>query len=251
MHTDLADLRSFYRTAQGEVVRRRLAAEIRKFWGDLSGLEVASIGYGAAYLRAFLDEAARAIALVPEAHGVAPWPPGRGNLVALIEEGSLPIRDQSIDRLLLVHSIELAADLPGLMDEAFRVLRPMGQVLAVVPNRGGSWASNEATPFGTGRPFTRGQLAHLMRESQFTIEDWSHALFVPPVSGRFFLRTADAWERTGRILWPGFSGLLLMLATKQIYGLKAKRRRFRLPAISQLVPSGAGVPAPTPRITPG
>lgn len=248
MHTDIADLRSFYRTTQGEVVRRLLASEIRRFCGDLSGLEIASVGYGAPYLRAFLDEAARTISLMPATHGAGPWPPGRANLTALIEEGAFPIRDQSIDRLLLVHSIELAGDLPGLMDEAFRVLRPMGQVLAIVPNRGGSWASNEATPFGTGRPFTRGQLAHLLKESGFAIEGWNHALFVPPVAGRFFLRTADVWERVGGIFWPGFSGLVVMLATKQIYGLKAKRRPFRLlQAIPQLVPSGAGVPAPTPR----
>ncbi len=248
MHTDIADLRSFYRTAQGQVVRQRVAAEIREFWGDLSGLEVAAIGYGAPYLRGFLDEAARAIVLMPAAQGAGPWPPGRANLAALIDEGALPIRDQSLDRLLLVHSIELSEDLPGLMDEAFRVLRPMGQVLAVVPNRRGAWASTETTPFGTGRPFTRRQLAHLLKESQFTIESWSHALFVPPFSRRSLLRTADAWERMGGIFWTGFSGLVVMLATKQIYGLKAKRRPFRLlQRIPELVPAGAGVPAPTPR----
>ncbi|MFZ1989474.1 MAG: methyltransferase domain-containing protein [Alphaproteobacteria bacterium] len=248
MHTDIADLRSFYRTTQGEVVRRLLAAEIRRFWGDLSGLEIAAVGYGAPYVRAFLDEAARVTVLVPAAHGVGPWPPGRANLTALVEEHALPIRDQTIDRLLLVHSIELSEELPRLMDEVFRVLRPMGQVLAIAPNRRGTWASSEATPFGTGRPFTRRQLAHLLEESQFTVEGWKHAVFVPPFSGRSFLRTADAWERVGSIFWPGFSGLLVMLATKQIYGLKAKRRPFRLlQAIPELLPSGAGVPAPTPQ----
>lgn len=253
MQTDIADLRSFYRTAQGEVVRQRLAAEIRRFWGDVSGLEVAAVGYGAPYLRAFLDEAARVTVLMPATQGASPWPPGRANLAALIEEGAFPIRDQTIDRLLLVHSIELSQDLPGLMEEAFRVLRPMGQVIAVVPNRRGAWASSESTPFGTGRPFTRRQLAHLLKESQFAIEGWTHALFVPPFTRRSLLRMAEAWERIGGIFWPGFSGLLVMLATKQIYGLKAKRRPFRLlQAIPELVPAGgAGVPAPTPRIRPG
>jgi hypothetical protein len=248
MHTDIADLRSFYRTTQGEVVRRRLAAEIRRFWGDLSGLEIAAVGYGAPYVRAFLDEAARVTVLMPATQGVGPWPPGRANLTALIEEGAFPIRDQSIDRMLLIHSIELSEDLPGLMDEVFRVMRPMGQVLAIAPNRRGAWASSESTPFGTGRPFTRRQLAHLLEESQFTVEGWSHTLFAPPFSSRFFLRTADVWERIGGIFWPGFSGLLVMLATKQIYGLKAKRRPFRLlQALPELLPAGAGLPAPTPQ----
>ena len=246
MHTDIADLRSFYRTTQGEVVRRRLSAEIKRFWSDLSGLDVLGVGYAAPYARAFLDEAARVTLLMPATQGAVPWPPGRDNLACLIEETTFPLRDQSVDRILLVHAIEPSDALRGLMDEVFRVLRPMGQVLAVVPNRGGLWARGESTPFGTGRPFSRGQLAHLLEQSQFAIEGWSHTLFVPPLSGRFFLRTADAWERAGSILWPGFSGLLVMLATKQIYGLKAVRRPFRLlQAIPELVPGTAA--APTPR----
>jgi len=248
MHTDIGDLRSFYRTAQGEVVRRRLAAEIQRFWGDVSGLDVAAVGYGVPYARSFLDQAARVTLLMPATQGVGPWPAGRGNVTALVDETALPLRDQSIDRMLLIHAIEPSDALRGLMDEVFRVLKPMGQVLAVVPNRRGFWARRETTPFGTGRPFTRGQLAALFEQSQFAVEGWSHVLFVPPYAGRFFLRTASAWEQFGAVLWPGFSGLIVMSATKQIYGLKAVRRPFRLlQAIPELVPRPTPAPTPTPR----
>jgi SAM-dependent methyltransferase len=250
MHTDIDDLRSFYRTVQGEVVRRRVSDEIRRFWPDLSGLDLLGLGYAAPYAREYLDTAACVTVFMPATQGAAPWPPGRANLAALIDETSLPIRDQSVDRVLLVHAIEPSESLRGLMDEVFRVLKPMGQVLAVVPNRRGLWARGETTPFGTGRPFSRGQLAQLMEQNQFSVEGWSHTLFMPPMSGKFFLRTADAWERAGGIFWPGFSGLVVMLATKQIYGLKAigqRRKPFRLlQAIPELVPGTS--PLPTPRV---
>lgn len=244
MHMDIADLRSFYRTTQGELVRRQIALAIRRYWGDLKGLDLAGVGYAAPYARAFLDEAARVTLLMPAGQGVSPWPPGRANLAALVEEGELPLRDNSVDRILLVHALEPSESLRGLMDEVFRVLKPMGEALAVVANRRGPWAQGETTPFGTGRPFTRAQLAHLFESHDFAIEGWSHALFVPPRPGRFFLRAAGVFERVGPILWPGFSGAVLMLATKRVLALRAQRQPFRLPRVlPELIPA----PAPSAR----
>jgi SAM-dependent methyltransferase len=240
MHMDIADLKSFYRTTEGELVRRTLTAEVRRYWPDLNGLELLGLGFAAPYARAFLDEAARVTLLMPAAQGVAPWPPGQPNLAGLVEEDALPVRDHSVDRVLLVHALEPSEALRGLMGEVFRVLKPMGQALAVVPNRRGPWARGETTPFGTGRPFTRSQLAHLFEAHDFAVEGWSHALFVPPRAGRLSLRMAAAWERAGVLLWPGFSGVVVMLATKEILGLKPVKRPFRLlQAIPELIPSPA------------
>lgn len=244
MHMDIADLRSFYRTTQGELVRRHLTAAIRRYWSDLSGLDVAGIGYAAPYARAFLGEAASLTLLMPAGQGVAPWPPDQQNLAALVEEDALPLREQSIDRVLLVHALEPSVALRGLMNEVFRILKPMGEVLAIVPNRRGPWARRETTPFGTGRPFTRAQLAHLFESHDFAVEGWSHALFGLPGTGRFALRSAGLLERAGALLWPGFSGAVLMLATKEILGLKPQGRAFRLlQAIPELIPSH---PSPSP-----
>jgi SAM-dependent methyltransferase len=245
MHMDIADLRSFYRTTQGDLVRRHLTAAIRRYWRDLSGLDVAAVGYAAPYARAFVEEAARVALLMPAGQGGTPWPPGQRNLAALIEEDSLPLRDQSVDRVLLVHAIEPSVALRGLMSEVFRVLKPMGQVLAIVPNRRGLWARSEKTPFGTGRPFSGSQLAHLFESHDFAVEGWSHALFGLPGTGRFALRSAAPLEFAGKIFWPGFSGVVLMLATKEILGLKPQGRAFRLlQAIPELIPSPAA-PSPT------
>lgn len=247
MHMDVADLRSFYRTTQGELVRRHLTAAIRRYWRDLKGLDLVCLGYGAPYARAFLEEAASVTLLMPEGQGVLAWPPGQRNMAALVKEEELPLRDESVDRLLLVHAIEPSVSLRGLMEEVFRVLKPMGEVLAIVPNRRGAWARRETTPFGTGRPFSRSQLAHLLESHGFTVEGWSHALFGLSGSGRFAMRTAGLFERTGRLLWPGFSGVVTMLATKEVLGLKVQGRAFRLlQAIPELIPTPA-TPSPSRR----
>ena len=55
------------------------------------------------------------------------------------------------------------------------------------------------------------------------------ALYVPPAP-KVLLRGARAWERGGRLIAPGVSGVLMVEADKQIYavtaaGAPARRRR--------------------------
>ena len=80
----------------------------------------------------------------------------------------LPLADSSIDRMLLVHLLEHAENPRETLKEIWRVLAPGGRLVIVVPNRRGVWARFEHTPFGTGRPFSRGQLTELLRETNFT-----------------------------------------------------------------------------------
>ena len=150
MHMDVIDLRRFYRTVQGSVVRRLLTSQIRRFWPDVSGLEVAAIGFGPPFARALLDEAASFVAFMPGPQGVVGWPSGGQNLACLVGEQHLPVLDRSFDRILLVHALEPSEMPAHLLDEVWRALKPNGQLLVIVPNRRGAWAYAERTPFGTG-----------------------------------------------------------------------------------------------------
>ncbi|HVX92043.1 MAG TPA: methyltransferase type 11, partial [Xanthobacteraceae bacterium] len=114
---------------------------------------------------------------------------------------------------------------------------------AVVPNRRGLWARMDTTPFGQGRPYSRSQITHLLRETWFTPVAWGEALYVPPIGRNWFLRSAVAWERTGATLSAPFAGVHIVEATKQVYRvIPAKRERRRLvPALEPvLAPSHGG-----------
>src|SRR5947207_8712583 len=52
----------------------------------------------------------------------------------------LPLGDAAVDRVLLVHALEMSRDAEALLREAWRVLAPGGRLLAVIPNRRGIWA---------------------------------------------------------------------------------------------------------------
>jgi SAM-dependent methyltransferase len=238
---DVVDLRNFYAQRLGAVARRFVGHGVRARWPDTRGQRVLGVGYATPYLGLFRDEAERCLAMMPAQLGVVRWPSRRQALAALVEEDELPLTDSAVDRVLLVHALEMSADPVELLREAWRVLAAGGRLLAVVPNRRGLWARMDTTPFGFGRPYSRTQITHLLRDTWFTPTGWGEALYVPPVGRGWFLRSASAWERTGSTLSAPFAGVHIVEATKQVYRAIPVRREKR-----RFVPSLRPVLAPSP-----
>lgn len=241
MSIDVVDLRHFYAQPLGFVARRFVSRGVRARWGDLGGLRVLGVGYATPYLGLFRDEAERCLAFMPAAQGVMKWPTARPALSALVDDTELPLTDCAVDRVLLVHSLEMSHDATALLREVWRVLAAGGRLLAVVPNRRGVWARVDTTPFGHGRPYSRAQITHLMREAWFTPTGWTEALYVPPVPRTWFLRSAAAWESSAAAISAPFAGVHIVEATKQVYRPARARRERRV-----LVPTLDPVLAPSP-----
>lgn len=229
MSLDVVDLRNFYAQPIGMVARRFVGRGIRGQWPDTHGLRIVGIGYATPYLGLFREEAERCLAFMPAAQGVIKWPTARPALSALVDDHELPLPDAAVDRVLLVHALETSHDPVTLLREIWRVLAAGGRLMAVVPNRRGVWARIDSTPFGHGRPYSRSQITHLLRETWFTPTAWREALYVPPVPRKWFLRSAVAWERTGATLSSPFAGVHVVEASKQVYrALPVRRERKRL-----------------------
>ena len=243
MHLDAVDLKDFYASPLGGVVRRLLGARLRARWSNLRGQSLFGLGFATPYLGAFRSDACPVGALMPEELGVISWPKQGSGLTMLVDEAELPLGDECADRLLLVHMLEWSERTRELLRELWRVLAPNGRLLIIVPNRRGLWARVDTTPFGYGRPFSRSQITKLLKEAMFSPEDWQYALYMPPFSWRVLLRWPVFWERLGLVLWPAFSGVILVEASKQIYaGVPVKEVRSR----RRVVPVPAGVmPATT------
>jgi SAM-dependent methyltransferase len=236
MHHDVADLRDFYAGPLGLVVRRLLAQRIRARWPEARGQTVIGLGFCTPYLGSYRGEAARIGALMPAAQGALVWPTLNGTthnddagaraahhtregiLTALVDEAHLPLPDNSVDRLLAIHLIEVADRVGPVLRELWRVLAPEGRLLMVVPNRRSIWARGDTTPFGQGRPYSRRQLDNLLADALFEPIDWSHALYLPPVPTRFILKSALGIERLGARLTPSFGGVIIVEARKTVAG---------------------------------
>ena len=194
------------------------------------------LGYATPFLGPIRPAARRVVAAMPAQQGVELWPAEGANLACLSAEDALPFQNAFFDRILAVHALEESPDPVALLREVWRVLSPTGRVVVVTAARNGLWANAEKTPFGHGRPYTRSQLADLLREAELEPTGWTRALYVPPVS--WLAGWAEGFEQAGSRLWPGFAGLVLTEAVKESFAIKARPARARAvvarPALSPL-----------------
>jgi len=239
MRRDVLELRQFYASPLGRAARAMVERKLLEAWGDAHGLDLLALGYATPFVGPLRDAARRVVAGMPAQQGVEVWPGQAPNLATLTPEDMLPFPNALFDRVLVVHGLEESPDPLGYLREIWRVLAPSGRAIITVASRNGLWANTEKTPFGHGRPYTRSQLAELLRDADLEPSGWTRALYVPPVS--WMARWAEGFEQAGSRLWPGFAGLLLMEAVKQTFAVKPKGQRVRV-ARPALLPA-PGVPA--------
>src|SRR5262245_45608322 len=106
MYPDVVDLREFYESELGGLVRGLLRTPLRKLWDNTTGQTLLGLGYATPHLRLFKEEAGRSFAFMPAQQGVTWWPREGPNATALTEETHLPLEDSSVDRILMVHALE-------------------------------------------------------------------------------------------------------------------------------------------------
>jgi SAM-dependent methyltransferase len=223
MSLDVLELRQFYATPQGRMVRALLNQAIEKRFTNVKGMTVLGFGYPTPYMGLFRDKAARSLAFMPAHQGVVHWPTGKPSKALLYDEKALPLPDAVADRVIFTHALENALDIQAFLHEIWRILSAGGKAIFIVPNRASLWARNEASPFGHGRPFSRGQILSLLENAQFTPLHFEEALWLPPTSKLLqFAPLAEKWG--GRTFLP-LGGVHVVEVQKLIYKPIAKAQR--------------------------
>ncbi len=210
MILDAAGLARFYATPLGRraaaVIRRRLARSL----GSASGRRIAVIGFAPPQIADWCARAQVAVQLNPARIGAL-----RGGWRAVLSaEDALPLADEAVDVLVLIHALEAAGDADALLREIWRVLAPEGRLVAIVARRTGLWALSAATPFGHGRPWRAGEIAALMADRCFTVLESARILRFPPFGARVL--PALAIERLADALALPLGGLLFVTAAKRL-----------------------------------
>lgn len=233
MGHDVVDFRTFYSTPLGQAAGHQIQACIHTIWPNLEGQRVLGMGYALPYLDFYQKPCESVLAFMPAQRGAIVWPDRGPSRVALVEEDNLPLLDESVDRLLMVHALEHASSVRPLLREAWRVLSGNGRLLIIVPNRRNLWAHLESTPFGYGEPYTMTQLTMLLRDNLFTPITSKRALYMFPSQSRLMMSCAPFLDKVGKQLLRKFSGIICIEAVKQIYaGTPARQRKsIRSPSL--------------------
>jgi SAM-dependent methyltransferase len=226
MRHDVNDFRAFYATPLGQAAGHQIQACIQSLWPNLDGCRVLGFGYALPYLDFYLKPLESVFAFMPAQRGVMVWPDTGQPRVALVEEHSFPLSDESVDRILMIHAIEHAEQVRPLLREAWRILNGNGRLLIIAPNRRSLWASLESSPFGHGEPYTLTQLTTVLRDNLFTPINFKRALYLFPSQSRIMMACAPFLDKVGRQVLQKFSGVICVEAIKQVYvGTLAHERK--------------------------
>lgn len=159
----------------------------------------------------------------------------------------LPVASDSIDAVILPHTLEFSDRPHAILREVQRVLRSDGHVVVLGFKPGGVWGLRRLLP-GAGLPPTVETLI-----SDRRLADWLQLLdmrihrqlryfFRWPVSGNRRL-SSPVWERHGRRWWPELAACYMLTAQKRLVTLTPVRKPW-LPRPKVV----GGLVKPTPRV---
>ena len=230
MHLDVQDLRNFYyRSTLGRAAQKAVRDQLLTFWPEAKGQTVVGFGFAVPFLRPYLGDARRVIALMPGPQGVISWQQNMPNVSVLCEETHWPLETGHVDKLLVMHGLEASERPADLLYECWRVLGPGGAAMFVVPNRAGLWSRSDRTPFGYGRPYSQIQLETQLKGHNFLPERHITTLYQPPSQRRFWRKTAGMWEKMGGSLsFIAAGGVLMVEATKRVQAPSGPGLRVRV-----------------------
>lgn len=142
----------------------------------------------------------------------------------------LPFATDTIDAVILPHTLEFSDRPHAILREVQRVLRSDGHVVIMGFKPGGAWGLRRLVP-GAGLP---PGVDSLISERRLT--DWLQLLdmrihrqlryfFRWPVSGNSRASSAD-WERRGQRWWPELAACYMLTAQKRLLALTPVRKTW-------------------------
>lgn len=232
MRPDIQFIDKFYHTSLGKAVFDQLSDEISLFWPSLQNDSLLAFSDYPTYVEKYLKQANRIISLSSHTSDDLYWMPKGKNLMAKTWEKYFPLPDCSMDKVLLIHSLEYSRNLFTILREIWRVLKGEGEALIIVPNRTGFWSQAVKTPFGHGHQYSYTQICTLLQDSLFIPIRYKYALYHPPIFSSYFLKSQKIWEKIGHRWFKILGGVIIIEVKKRIYSKPdhycAKEERSRV-----------------------
>jgi len=143
----------------------------------------------------------------------------------------LPVASDSVDAVLLPHTLDFSDRPHAILREVHRVLRSDGYLVVLGFKPGGLWGLRRLIP-GAGLPPA---LTHLISDRR--LSDWLRLLDLR-IHGltRYFFRwplpgnrgpNSDVWERRGQRLWPELAACYMLTAQKRLFTLTNVTKPWR------------------------
>ncbi len=158
---------------------------------------------------------------------------GTRGAAVISEPAALALQSDSVDVMLLPHTLEFAPDPHEVLREAVRVLTGEGELVVLGFEPLGGWAVRHAFtrggfPPGLLRSIPAHRLADWLKLLGFEVGAAERFLYVPPIARLQTGKARGVFERIGRRAWPRLSGAYLLHARKRTYSMTPVRLRNRV-----------------------
>jgi len=154
-----------------------------------------------------------------------------GEPSAIAEMHRLPVESDSLDAVLLPHTLDYTDRQHAILREVDRVLRSNGHVVILGFKPAGLWGLRRLVP-GAGMPpgadylVSERRLRDWLQLLDMRIQGVSHYFFHWPLPGNK-ARGSIKWERRGQAWWPELSACYMLTAQKRVSTLTQVRPLWR------------------------
>jgi len=236
-----ADLQTWYTGVPGRLLREQEAKCLDDLLADLFGYHALQVGYLAGGVTPASLPRLRNYTIVDLGPSAV-----AGALGVCGEPTKLPIRSDSVDVVILDHTLDFSPDPHQVLREAERVLIPEGRLLMSNFNPWSLWGvwrlalrGRRQAPW-SGNFISPKRLQDWLRLLGFDLEVSRALMFRPPLQSEGLMQRLGFLETAGQ-RWPLLMGVYLQRAVKRVATLTpiqpAWKRRARILATGAIEPT--------------
>ena len=225
MDINASDIYSFYQSSLGGIVKRTVRQRITSVLDDISNQSVCGYGFTSPYL-SFLKKSHVGLnitSLIPDFLD--------GSITEkydfdekTIHEYFLPLDPSSVDLVISTHLLEFVEKPLSSIEEIWRILKPNGYFIALVPRRSGLWTRYDNNPFGYGRSYSTTQFKRLIKD-YLILDQKKSFLHFPPWHHYANYKFHQTIETAGNRIFPYMGGLMICVCKKIVYATNNRNQK--------------------------
>lgn len=168
----------------------------------------------------------------------------------LTDSAALPFPENSLDLVVLPHTLELSSDPHATLREVERVLVPEGRLVISGLNPASLWALRQRRAhfyrrFGSGELFLPEagefigywRLRDWLQLLSFDVEAGQFGCYRPAVSSQLSLERFSWMDKVGERWWPIFGALYFLVAVKRVRGMRLLEPNWKARKIPAKAPA--------------
>ena len=217
MDISASDIYSFYQSKLGSLVKRTIRQKIISAIDETKHIDVCGYGYVSPYL-SFINKH------FPKSNVIEFRPDFLDGAVKetvdfnqkFIHEYFLPLEPSMVDVVVSAHLLEFVERPQSSIEEIWRILRPNGYFISILPRRSGIWTRYDNNPFGFGRSYSSAQFKNLIND-YFVLDKKNSFLHFPPWGHYLNYKFYQTFENLGNHIFPYMGGLMVCVCKKIVY----------------------------------